>query len=133
MDRGRRSILTRRHDWRMNDGSLADVLATARRERGLSLRDVERAAGIRSAHLSQIETGRIARPEMALLWELAALYGLDFGLLLERAGYAAARESGAAGRNRMTVAVRALGELTAAEQEDVLRYMAEVKRRREDA
>jgi hypothetical protein len=32
----------------------------------------------------------------------------------------------------MTVAVRALGELTAAEQEDVLRYMAEVKRRREE-
>jgi transcriptional regulator with XRE-family HTH domain len=86
MDRARRSILTRRHDERMNDGALATMLATARRERELSLRDVERATGIRSAHLSQIETGRIARPEMALLWQLAVLYELDFGVLLERAG-----------------------------------------------
>jgi transcriptional regulator with XRE-family HTH domain len=118
---------------RMHGSTLGEILANARGERGLSLRDVERACGIRSAHLSQIETGRIARPEMALLWDLAVLYGLDFSALIERAGYAPARDSSQAGRSRMTVAVRALGELTASEQEDVLRYMAELKQRREDA
>jgi transcriptional regulator with XRE-family HTH domain len=117
----------------MEDVTLAKTLSQARGERGLSLRDVERATGIRSAHLSQIETGRIARPEMALLWELAALYGLDFGALLAQAGYSPPRDGSTAARNRMTVAVRALGEMTAAEQEEVLRYMAELKQRRDEA
>jgi HTH-type transcriptional regulator, competence development regulator len=91
----------------------------------MSLRDVERAVGIRNAHLSQLETGRITKPEMALLWELATLYRLDFAELLELAGYSSPQ----LGR-RMTVALRALGELTADEQEDALRYMAELKGRR---
>jgi len=111
--------------------SLALVLAEARRERGLSLRDVERRTGVRSGHLSQIETGIILKPEMALLWELAALYDLDFEQLLALAGYAGA-ETSARQRNRMTVALRALTQLTPAEQQEALRFMAELKARRDD-
>lgn len=109
----------------MTAPTLAGRLRDARRDLGLSLRDVERRTGIRNAHLSQLETGTIAKPEMALLWELAALYELDFGELLELAGYGA----GEARRRRMTVALRALGELSEADQDEVLRYMAELKRR----
>ena len=54
------------------DETLGAVLRDARTRRGLSLRDVERRTGIRNAHLSQIETDTIAKPEMALLWELAS-------------------------------------------------------------
>jgi transcriptional regulator with XRE-family HTH domain len=107
--------------------TLASVLRDARRREGLSLRDVERGTGIGNAHHSQLETGTIARPEPALLWELSVLYGLDFGDLLELAGRGA--RSDARGE-RMTVALRALGELTAEEQSEVLRFMAELKRRR---
>jgi HTH-type transcriptional regulator, competence development regulator len=110
--------------------SLARVLAEARRELGLSLREVERRTGIRNAHLSQIETGTIARPEMALLWELSIAYGLDFARLLSLAGYEAAGQA-AADRGRMTVALRALGQLTPAEQAETLEFMAELRRRRE--
>jgi transcriptional regulator with XRE-family HTH domain len=39
----------------------------------MSLREVERRTGVRSGHLSQIETNTIGKPEMAILWELAAL------------------------------------------------------------
>jgi transcriptional regulator with XRE-family HTH domain len=110
--------------------SLAQMLADARHALGLSLREVERRTGIRNAHLSQIETGTIARPEMALLWELSVAYGLDFARLLTLAGYEAAGEA-AADRGRMTVALRALGQLTPAEQAEALQFMAELRRRRE--
>ena len=63
------------------------MLRAARAGRGLSLRDVERRTGIRNAHLSQIETDTIAKPEMAILWDLAALYGVDFARLLALAGH----------------------------------------------
>jgi HTH-type transcriptional regulator, competence development regulator len=110
--------------------SLAKVLADARHALGLSLREVERRTGIRNAHLSQIETGTIARPEMALLWELSVAYEVDFPRLLTLAGYEAG-EAAAADRGRMTVALRALGQLTPAEQAEALQFMAELRRRRE--
>lgn len=111
--------------------SLGDALRTARQRRGLSLRDVERLTGIRNAHLSQLETGGIARPEMALLWDLATVYELDFSRLLRLAGHSGGpAETAGERRQRMTVALRALGELTPEEQAAALDYIAELKRRR---
>jgi HTH-type transcriptional regulator, competence development regulator len=109
--------------------TLATAIRAARESAGLSLREVERRTGIRNAHLSQLETGAIAKPEMALLWELASVYALDFDELLRLAGYPAG--AGRERRQRLTVALRALGELTPAEQEEALRFMAELKRRRD--
>jgi transcriptional regulator with XRE-family HTH domain len=108
--------------------TLASVLREARQSRGMSLREVERRTGIGNAHLSQLETGTIARPEPALIWELAVLYELDFADLLELAGRGAGTD---ARGEQMTVALRALGELTAQEQSEVLQFMAELKRRRD--
>jgi HTH-type transcriptional regulator, competence development regulator len=110
--------------------TLGDVLRAARQRHGLSLRDVERRTGIRNAHLSQLETGGIARPEMALLWDLAAVYELDFSTLLRLAGHSGGPETAGERRQRMTVALRALGELTPEEQAEALDYIAELRRRR---
>lgn len=110
--------------------TLGSVLKRARVESGMSLREVERRTGIRSGHLSQIETDTIAKPEMAMLWALAALYGLDFTRLLSLAGHGTGRETSGRQRQRMTVALRALGELSPGEQADALRYMAELRGRR---
>jgi transcriptional regulator with XRE-family HTH domain len=112
------------------DPSLGETLRAARAAAGLSLRDVERRTGVRSAHLSQIETGTIARPEMAILWELAATYGVDFGQLLALAGYAGAADMSARQRQRMTVALRAMSELSPADQAEALDFMAQLKARR---
>jgi transcriptional regulator with XRE-family HTH domain len=111
--------------------TLASVLRAARSHAGLSLRAVERRTGIRSAHLSQLETGTIAKPELALLWELALLYGLDFAELVRLSGHAELDTSGER-RQRMTVALRALGDLNADEQAEALAFMAELRRRRGD-
>ena len=111
--------------------TLGDFLKAARAQSGLSLRDVERRTGVRSGHLSQIETGTIGKPEMAILWELAATYGVDFGRLLALAGYGGRDAGSGRQRQRMTVALRAMHELSAADQAEVLRYMAELKARRD--
>ena len=110
--------------------TLGAALRAARAESGLSLRDVERRTGIRNAHLSQIETDTIAKPEMAILWELASLYGIDFARLLALAGHAGGASSSSQ-RRRMTVALRALGQLAPSDQDEALRFMAELKARRE--
>ena len=104
--------------------TLPDVLREARARSGMSLRDVERATGIKSGHLSQLETGKIVRPEVALLWDLAGLYSLDFERLVRLAGHELT-----AGNNTLTVAFRALNDLGAEERLEALRYMAELKQR----
>lgn len=107
--------------------SLGDVLKEARVKRGLSLRKVEEITGIHNAHLSQIENGTIQQPEMVMLFDLASLYGIDYRRLLRLAGYTKQTETSGRTRQRMTAAMRAMGELTPREQTDVLRYMAELK------
>jgi transcriptional regulator with XRE-family HTH domain len=110
--------------------TLGQRLRSARTAKGLSLREVERRTGIHNAHLSQIENGRILKPEMALLWELAGLYDADYPELLRLAGHArgATSRPGEA-RERMTVALRALDELTPAERDDAMRYLQELQGR----
>ena len=103
------------------DGTLGGTLKAARAAAGLSLRDVERRTGVRSGHLSQIETNTIARPEMAILWELAATYGVDFGRLLALAGYGGHEDVSNRQRQRMTVALRAMSELSPADQAESAR------------
>jgi transcriptional regulator with XRE-family HTH domain len=111
--------------------TLGSALKRARRERELSLRDVERRTGIKSGHLSQIETGTIARPDMAILWDLAEVYAVDFDRLLALAGLAPGGESSGRARQRMTVALRALEGLSPEEQAATLAFMADLRARRD--
>lgn len=110
--------------------SLGATLKAARERAGLTLREVERQTEIRNAHLSQIESGTIARPEMAMLWDLAALYGLSYAELLGLAGYTDGEEPSERQRQRTTAALRAMGSLTAKEQREVLGFMAALKSKR---
>lgn len=110
--------------------SLGKVLQTARNDMELSLRDVERRTGIKNAHLSQIENDRIDKPEMSMLWDLAALYDLDYGRLLRLAGHAKGDESSGRQRQRMTVALRAMEELSPKEQGEALAFMDELRQKR---
>ena len=111
--------------------TLGSALRRAREAAELSLRDVERRTGIKSGHLSQLETGTIARPEMAILWDLAAVYGVAFDELLALAGFSPAATGARDARRRMTVALRALEELSPEEQTTALTFIADLKARRE--
>ena len=110
--------------------SLGSTLKRARARHGLSLRDVERRTQIKSGHLSQIETGTIARPDMAILWDLAVLYELDFARLLRLAGLASATGTSDRARQRTTVALRALDGLSPREHAETMAFIAEIRARR---
>ena len=112
--------------------TLGEVLKQARLDRGLSLRDVERETGIKNAHVSQLENGTIMKPEMALIWELAALYGLDYTNLLVLAGHGSGEETSGRQRRRMSVAMRAMGDLSPTQQDQALKYMAELRAATQD-
>jgi HTH-type transcriptional regulator, competence development regulator len=109
---------------------LGKRLRAAREEAGLSLRQVQEATGIHNAHLSQVESGAITRPEMSMLFELASLYGIDYTELLVLAGYAEEDDTSGRQRSRMSAAMRAMGELSPKEQNEVLDYMAKLLNRR---
>ncbi len=115
----------------MTDEALGTTLKRARTARELSLRDVERRTGIKSGHLSQIETGVIAKPDLAILWDLALLYELEFSRLAALAGLTAAEGTSDRSRQRVTVALRALEGLSPREHAETLSFIAELKARRE--
>ncbi len=76
--------------------TLGQELRAARKLKKLSLREVETATGISNPYLSQLENDKIQKPSPQFLGKLAALYDLDFQMVMEAAGYIAPtkKESG---------------------------------------
>jgi transcriptional regulator with XRE-family HTH domain len=60
---------------------VGDALAALRRQRGLSLDELSRQAGVSKSMLSQIERGQ-ANPTVAVVWRLAGALGVAIGDLL---------------------------------------------------
>lgn len=110
---------------------LGEKLVAVRQERGWSLREVERRSGIRNAHLSQIETGVIERPDPNILWTLAGVYELDFADLMRLAGHVSGDAPAETGDTR-SAAWKVLAELTPEEQQEVVNFLAELRRRKDD-
>ncbi len=73
----------------MQQKDFGAYLKALRTASGLTLRDVEtRTNGlVKNGYLSQIEHGAILRVSAGILWELAAVYGVAWPDLLERAGH----------------------------------------------
>lgn len=69
--------------------TLGQYLASVRRARNLTLRQVEEATNkdVSNAYLSQIENDKIQKPSPNILHALATLYAIDYENLMERAGF----------------------------------------------
>ena len=109
---------------------LSALLADLRTAKGLSLREVEDATGnaVSNAYLSQLENGKIQKPSPNVLHRLAEVYGVRYETLMERAGYllpSDAKESGP----RRRLAAFAIDDLTAEEEEELLKYLAFLRSR----
>lgn len=65
--------------------NFGDFLRKVRKERKMSLREVERKVKISNAYLSQLERGDRSIPTINLLTRLASVYGLDIDVLIEKA------------------------------------------------
>jgi transcriptional regulator with XRE-family HTH domain len=109
---------------------LGAVLADLRRAKGLSLRDVEEATGkaVSNAYLSQLENGRIRKPSPNVLHSLSAVYAVPYEALMEKAGYLLPSEENGGSRRRL--AAFAIDDLTAEEEEELLKYLAFLRTRR---
>ena len=109
---------------------LGGLLADLRTAKGLSLRQVEEATdgAVSNAYLSQLEKGKIRKPSPNVLHSLAAVYAVPYEALMEKAGYLLPSEGRKAARRR-GLAVFAIDDLTAEEEEELLKYLAFLRSR----
>jgi transcriptional regulator with XRE-family HTH domain len=128
-DRKRRG--RKRAEFAGRPGELGVLLADLRTAKGLSLREVEEATGrsVSNAYLSQLENGEISKPSPNVLHRLAEVYAVPYEALMEKAGYLLPSEDGG-GRRRKRLAVFAIDDLTAEEEEELLKYLAFLRTRR---
>jgi transcriptional regulator with XRE-family HTH domain len=109
---------------------LGGLLADLRTAKGLSLREVEEATGraVSNAYLSQLENGKIQKPSPNVLHSLSEVYAVPYEALMEKAGYLLPSEGNATGRRRRLAAF-AIDDLTAEEEEELLKYLAFLRSR----
>ena len=109
---------------------LGGLLADLRTAKGFSLRQVEEATdkAVSNAYLSQLERGKIRKPSPNLLHSLAAVYGVPYEALMEKAGYLLPSEGSKPARRRRLAAF-AIDDLTAEEEEELLKYLAFIRSR----
>ena len=110
---------------------LSVVLSDLRKAKGFSLREVEQATGnaVSNAYLSQLENGKIKKPSPNVLHSLAEVYVVPYETLMEKAGYLLPSEDKNPGRRRRLAAF-AIDDLTAEEEEELLKYLAFLRTRR---
>lgn len=66
---------------------LGGELRRLRLEKGVTLREVEKATEISNAYLSQLENGKAEQPSPRVLHKLAEYYEVSYHGLMESAGY----------------------------------------------
>jgi transcriptional regulator with XRE-family HTH domain len=109
---------------------LGPLLADLRTAKGFSLRQVEEATGraVSNAYLSQLENGKIQKPSPNVLHSLAEVYAVPYEALMEKAGYLMPSEEAGA-RRRSRLAAFAIDDLSAEEEEELLKYLAFLRSR----
>ena len=110
---------------------LGALLADLRTARGFTLRQVEEATGhaVSNAYLSQLEKGKVQKPSPNVLHSLAAVYAVPYESLMEKAGYLLPSE-GLDARRRRGLVPLAIDDLTAEEEEELLKYLAFLRSRK---
>ena len=130
-DGGRRPRRKARPTFKGEPNGLGGLLADLRAAKGFSLRQVEEATdrAVSNAYLSQLEKGKIRKPSPHVLHHLAAVYAVPYEALMEKAGYLLPSE-GKKGRRRRRLAAFAIDDLTAEEEEELLKYLAFLRSRK---
>jgi HTH-type transcriptional regulator, competence development regulator len=108
--------------------TLGEVLQSAREAKKLSLRAVEKAAGVSNAYLSQIESGKIKQPSPTILHKLSELYEVAYNDLLSLAGYPVPNDN-TGGMQSSRVSDR-FHDITKEEEQELADYLAFLRARR---
>lgn len=106
--------------------NLGPYLRKARDDKGISLRQVEADTDgeVSNAYLSQLEGNKIAKPSPNILYALSKALDVEYDELMRRAGYlseaaASKKPKGNVEKDRQY----AIENLTAAEENELLRYL----------
>lgn len=120
-------------------GQIGQYLWDLRHATKMSLREVEEAAGVSNAYVSQLETGKIAKPSPDVLHKLAEAYAArlprnspvtsSFQKMMELAGHILP-EKKKAGARRGRLPTFATEELTPEEEDELLKYLAFLRMRK---
>jgi HTH-type transcriptional regulator, competence development regulator len=103
--------------------SLGRQLRRVRTMRKLSLRDVEDATGISNPYLSQLENDKISKPSPHFLHKLAKLYGVEYEMLMEAAGYVHERQQAGGAATLTGAALFSDKNITAEEEVELAKYL----------
>jgi HTH-type transcriptional regulator, competence development regulator len=111
--------------------SLGAFLATVRKSKQLTLRAVEEATErtVSNAYLSQLENDKISKPSPNILYKLAAVYGISYEALMEKAGYFTRAEERSPTGKHGRAATFAIADLTPEEEQELLEYLAFLRSR----
>jgi transcriptional regulator with XRE-family HTH domain len=115
-----------------SDVTLGRHLAAIRGDRGMTLRQVEEATDkeVSNAYLSQLENDKISKPSPNILHALAELYSIDYGHLMEMAGYVTAGKRLDDTKRHGRVATFAELNLTNEEESQMLDYLKFIRQRK---
>ena len=110
--------------------TLGQYLASIRKDRRMTLREVEEATKkeVSNAYLSQIETDKIQKPSPNVLHALAEIYGIEYEKLMEMAGYIPASRPAAEKHGR--VATFSEHNLTPNEEAQLIEYLQFIRSRK---
>ena len=111
---------------------LGQYLASVREDRGLSLREVEKATKkvVSNGYLSQVENNQIKKPSPNILHALAELYGVSYEDLMERAGFVTPKRARSVDERHGRIATFADQNLTEEEEAELVRSLSFMRSRR---
>lgn len=111
---------------------LGPYLASIREDRRMTLRQVEEATekAVSNAYLSQIEKGKIKKPDPNILHKLSEIYGISYENLMVRAGYIVAATAREDAQQHGRVPTFAEHALTKQEETELLDYLQFIRKRK---
>ena len=112
-------------DGAVSADSLGRYLKSVRLGSKLTLRDVESATGreVSNAYLSQLESGKISKPSVHILYALSTSLGVPYETLMERAGYIMPTGDQTEAPNAAKERAYSIVNLTAEEEKEMLDYL----------
>jgi transcriptional regulator with XRE-family HTH domain len=112
--------------------TLGEYLASVRQTLSMSLRDVEEATKkeVSNAYLSQLEKGKIKKPDPNILYALSETYGISYPNLMSLAGYIVASSARTDTQHHGRVATFAEHALTKEEEGELIAYLRFIRERK---
>jgi transcriptional regulator with XRE-family HTH domain len=112
--------------------TLGQYIESIRKDRRMTLRQVEEATNkeVSNAYLSQIEQDKIQKPSPNVLHALSEIYAIDYGKLMEMAGYVTPSKSRRDDQRHGRVATFAEHNLTSKEEAELLEYLKFLRSRK---